>query len=135
MIIVGSLLLSGCSPVVRAAIRINSDGTLDFAACTTIVEVQTAVANATSQSDPGDDDQPRSLELVTDLSDVREGQVVTFSGLPEDWDEVEVFVYGKRGGAVQGVRYDKVEIGEWYWDDGWSLIPTIWATEERCAIE
>ena len=113
--LISCLVLSGCSPVVRAAVRVNDDGTVDFAACTTIVSVETAVAEVTLHADRGDRDaETRSLELVTGLADVSEGETMTFSGLPEDWDELEVYVYGREGGAVKGIDRDEVIVGEWF---------------------
>ena len=128
--------LSGARRFVRAAVRVNDDGTVDFAACTTIVSVETAVAEVTLHADRGDRDaETRSLELVTGLADVSEGETMTFSGLPEDWDELEVYVYGREGGAVKGIDRDEVIVGEWFWGYGLSFFPTIYATDARCQIE
>lgn len=110
---VAVIALTGCSPVLPAALRVNFDGSLDYASCSTDDHDWHADAYAF-----GDDvGAGRAAEIVaTDaLMPTVAGRVVHFERPADAWSAIAVGA--SRFTEVQ-VDSDDVSLGRWIWNTG-----------------
>ena len=118
-----SALLVACSPADPSAVRLNEDGSLDFASCDAVDEV--GEANATTTLRTGtfgkiDDSTSISVDLDSPIDQLPTGNYISFTGLPEGWDRLDIYVYTPTGGlgAYAYAEHDNLKVGEWRWLDG-----------------
>jgi hypothetical protein len=125
-----SLTLTACSPVVRTAVRVNDDGTVDFVSCFGMTELTYLEAS----SSVSDDDSDVQLRQPT-ISQFDAGEIITFAEVPANWERIYIGILGEGDAErVSGIaRRDQVAVGEWYWGDGQPF--TDYFPEERCEIQ
>jgi hypothetical protein len=136
VVALSSIALVGCSPKERTAVRVNDDGTVDFASCVAVSVVTGVDATTHLRTGPHgsvDDATETRLELDVPLSSLQVGQVVTFRGVPERWDRMDIHVDALSTSVGAPIERGRIVIGEWYWGDapGWfaDFVPA-----ERCAL-
>lgn len=118
--------------------RVNADGSVDFASCIAVENVASIEAETymrTGLNQHLDDESLQPLAPPEGVQDLAVGEVITFTGMPEAWDELYVDVRGDRrvdGGASHG----DIVVGEWHWNDGLILgiFPGPMVPKERCEI-
>jgi hypothetical protein len=138
LLAITTLALVGCSPVQRAAVRVNEDGTVDFASCvglSDVIDVQGTTSLRTGPNGSVDDATETRLTFDGAISSLAVGQVITLGGLPEHWDRLDIYVRGSTDSVWTYAEDDQIEIGEWHWNDGPSFpFITSYVPEERCTL-
>jgi hypothetical protein len=131
------VVLTSCSATPRTAIRVNADGTIDFASCVEVSSVTRITAFTVSRAGPNgqiDGSTEVQLDLVGEpVETLPIGRVITFEGAPETWDRLDVAVDGDDAWANGIAERDRIEIGDWYWGEEGpfsGLYPT-----ERCELD
>ena len=133
-----ALALSACSPVFRTAVRVNDDGTVDFASCNAVTDVTEAGGTTELRTGPNGQTNPDTevtLVLTTaiaDLDNLEVGQVVTFLGVPEEWDRMDLHVFSDDDSASAAIERENLTVGEWYWGDGAAF--TSYVPSGRCDL-
>lgn len=120
--IVGVLILAGCSATHPSAVRVNSDGSVDYVTCVADADDWDAFFSA-----PGDDDESIALQPTGELTASSAGAVVHFSAPDREWEWLTV---GASYFAWARIRSDSFTPGEWNWNtDAW------FHTRARCPID
>jgi hypothetical protein len=125
--------LCACSAAPLVAMRVNDDGSIDVAACNSVSEIERFEAYTTLRTGPsGTVDESTRVDLIApDVTSLKVGEVVTFEGLPADWDRVDIWV--TEGEWMSWVlERERAQVGEWYWND-WGFGSTYPA--ERCVLK
>lgn len=116
------LILTGCTATHASALRINSDGSVDYVTCVSDANDWYAVSYES-------EDQQQGVELhpAEPLSASSEGAVVHFSPPDDEWYSITV---GASVFASVRVRSESFTPDEWHWNNGgW------FDTSDRCSIE
>ncbi|WP_341945365.1 hypothetical protein [Microbacterium sp. LWH11-1.2] len=116
------LILTGCTATDASALRINSDGSVDYVTCVSDANDWYAVSYES-------EDQQQGVELhpAEPLSASSEGAVVRFSPPDDEWYSITV---GASVFASVRVRSESFTPDEWHWNNGgW------FDTSDRCSIE
>lgn len=123
-----------CTPAERSAVRLNEDGSVDFVSCDGVRDIVSATATTTLRTAPNrqiEDSSAQSVELDS-IDRLEVGRWITFVGLPDDWDRVEIIVEGSdRRDMTYGIgERDQLTVGQWRWAGEGSIIPS----GRRCEI-
>lgn len=125
--------MTACSPVERTVIRLNADGSVDFALCTRASRITNLELVASPRNDQGRIDEDAEVSIHSDETELAVGQVVHFDGLPDEWDRLDFYVEPGRTSAWRAsVEADQLTLGEWHWGDGAPL--TDYVPKERCEL-
>lgn len=127
-------LLAGCTPELPSALRLNEDGSIDFASCDAVDSVGEAIATTSLRTgDFGkvDPSTEVSVDLDPPIEGLPTGNYINFDALPERWDRLDVYVYSTDGDldAYAYAERENLKVGEWRWLDG-----TTGPTHRLCAI-
>ena len=126
--------LSACSAVDRVAVRLNSNGTLDFASCNAVRNVTKVEAATTKRTGPNgqvDDRTAVALKLEMPVKNLAVGQVISFSGVPAKWDRLDIEVEGDSWATAPTER-NSLTVGQWTWNDEGPF--TSYNPSNKCAI-
>lgn len=132
-----ALVLAGCSPVERSAVRVNHDGTVDFASCIALGDVTDIDATTHLRTAPNgsvDDATETRLTLEGTVTSLAVGQVITLRGLPQHWDRMDIYVDGTSESVGAPIERDAIVVGEWYWGDGPTLFGATFIPADRCTL-
>ena len=116
--------------------RVNADGTVDFASCVAVERVTGAEASTASRTGFfGEIDESTQIELplIGSVNSLDEGEVISFRGVPDDWDRLDVWIEGTSLSIGKPFERDRVVIGDWYWDDNPSLFSDF-VPGQRCDL-
>lgn len=120
--VTGALALAGCTVTDASAVRVNSDGSLDYVTCRPDADDWDAYFYTSE-----DEDEAIELQPTEALAASSEGAVVHFAPPAQDWDSL---VIGASVFASVKIHFDSYTPDEWHWNtDGWSGAGT------RCSIE
>ncbi|NYD66373.1 hypothetical protein [Agromyces atrinae] len=120
----GVILLTGCQEVDRTALRLNEDGSFDFATCHVLSSITDVNAVAYERADGELASSP--VLTSSDLpSEVAPGDVIHLSAPSSDeWDQVSVVLEGvhttRQGEGISWTidglfNRDDLDVGEWSW--------------------
>jgi len=120
--VAGALALSGCTATHASAVRVNSDGSLDYVTC--VPDADDWEAHFYSSED---EDEAIELQPTEALAASAEGVVVHFAPPAQDWNSL---IIGASYFAKVKIRFDSYTPDEWQWNtDGW------FRTGTRCSID
>jgi len=117
------LLLSGCSPAIEFAVRLNADDTVDYYVC----RDWTDIGRVRVDYEVGREDGPTewvadsSGQADPDFAAVIYGQApegfktTVLADPPPQWDRVR-FGFGN-------MRRDQLEVGHWVWNPSYPWVP------------
>ncbi|MCK2034223.1 hypothetical protein [Microbacterium sp. KSW4-4] len=118
----GALALAGCTATSASAVRVNSDGSVDYVTCVPDADDWYAYFYP-----PGDEDEAIALQPNEALAASSEGVVVRFSRPDQEWDSLAI---GASVFSTVKVRFNSFTPDEWHWNtDEW------FHTGSRCPIE
>lgn len=117
-----AVMLTGCTATHASAIRVNTDGSIDYVTCVSDAEDWYAVMHESQ-------DEQNSLDLqpTEELSASSEGSVVHFSPSDREWYSLSI---GASYFSSVTVHSDSYTPDEWHWNtDEW------FHTGDRCSID
>lgn len=121
--VVGAVVvLTGCTATHPSALRINSDGSVDYVTCFSDADDWYAVSYES-------EDQEKAIELrsTEELGSSLAGSVVNFASPGHEWHSI---IVGASYSSEVRIRSGDFTVGEWRWNtDGW------FKTGARCSIE
>lgn len=120
--VAAALALSGCTATHASAVRVNSDGSLDYVTCVPDADDWEAHFYASEDEDEAIELQPSDAFAASS-----EGVVVHFAPPAREWDSL---IIGASYFAKVKVHSDSYTPDEWHWNtDEW------FHTGARCSID
>ena len=117
-LMLGALLLTACQYLPNVALRLNTDGTVDFGSCEQMDDVASVKAEAYVRT--GDEGAGSELSAENAPQSLEAGDVIHFSAPSREmeWDRISVSTQerGDLEGRVWGI-FDRSHliVGDWLW--------------------
>lgn len=101
-----------------------------------VEELQAAAYLHGGEDDDIDYSTEFQLAAPEDVTSLAVGEVISFSPLPDAWDELEIQITGEQVGVLKGVSEDEATVGEWFWDDApvFGIFHFPMVPDQRCEL-
>jgi hypothetical protein len=129
------LATAGCSAVPLVALRINGDGTVNIATCEATSGITSIEAYTSERNGPNNYvDEESRVDLIepANLTSLDAGEVVTFSGMPDGWERLDIYMDSDTPQLAWILERDDAPVGDWYWNDGGLFDSTY---PDRCELD
>ncbi|MBB2976244.1 hypothetical protein FHX49_001818 [Microbacterium endophyticum] len=135
ILVAATLTLCACQYLPNVALRLNSDGTVDFGSCDKPVVVGLVDAKAYIRTD--DENTATQLTVQETPATISSGDVIHLGPTPpqEEWDRISVSISGTKASTIRGVWgiFDarQLSVGEWSWAKNSSMYEDV----EHCELD
>jgi len=135
LFVAATLALTGCQYLPDVALRLNTDGTVDFGSCEELDSVGVVEAEAYIRLDYENTLTPLTEEATPDS--LSAGDVIRLGPVPrqQEWDRIGVNIWSteaRAGRKVWGIfDASQLTVGEWYWAKSSSLFERV----DHCELD